>query len=84
MDRPSRKLGPSHRRLYHYYGSVEALAIRLYPNDLIAVFVARDHIDLDRDCSKDPYFESYVELQAKLDARKRRHLPRELRRLYKD
>jgi hypothetical protein len=65
--------------MFHDRASAIALAIQLYPGDFTAILAAIDHIDLDLACSRDPYYESYVELQAKLDSRRRRHLPRALR-----
>src|SRR2546422_5285554 len=77
MDSPSKRLGPSHRRLYHSYQSAMLIA-RMVSSDPAAPFAAILHVDLDRQCSADPYFAALIELRAKL-ASQRLKLRRRLR-----
>lgn len=72
LDRPSKYLGPSHRKLFHTYDQAAMIASSLYPGDSRAIQAAFWHVDLDALCSRDPVFASYVELQAKLNTRRRR------------
>ncbi|TMI05960.1 hypothetical protein E6H34_11570 [Candidatus Bathyarchaeota archaeon] len=80
LDSPSRKLGPSHRRMFHSHRAA-VLVARAVSNDPDAPLAAILHVDLDRICSEDPYFESFIELRAKLARRRSRDRRRLLRLL---
>ena len=70
IDAPSKKLGPSHRKLFHSYDQAARLAT-LVSGDPAASYAGALHVRLDELCSKDPVFASIVELGARLDARRR-------------
>lgn len=80
LDSPSRRLGPSHRRMFHSHRAA-VLVARAVSNDPDAPLAAILHVDLDRICSEDPYFESTIELKAKLKRRQTRDRRRLLRLL---
>src|SRR5690242_18201582 len=71
MDSPAKRFGPRHRRFFHTYAQAASLA-SMVSKDPDAPRAAMWHVWLDEKCSADPYYESYVELRAKLDSRNRR------------